>query len=196
MIAAMRSNREPSGVRKRIPAIAPALFLLFITGGAIASTDTLAAPAPTSKEAAPAADRVVVYYFHRTLRCYTCLGLEKAAREAVHEGYLDRVEARTLEWQAVDFELTENAHFEKEFDLEGSTLLFAETAGGKTVRWEKIDGMWDFVARPEDLRPYVGVELRRFLAEAKAKVLPAVEERAKAAQDPEDAAQPRTGERS
>ena len=132
--------------------------------GATLQPEATQVGAPAESETEPHGDRVVVIYFHRTLRCYTCLGMEAAAREAVYEDFLDLVSGRTLEWRAVNFDLPENAHFVEEYDLEGSSLVIMETAGERVVRWEKIKGIWNHAGHPEELRPYVGREIRRFLA--------------------------------
>jgi hypothetical protein len=140
--------------------------------------------APVEFAPAPHGDRVVVTYFHRTLRCQTCLGMEAAAREAVFGDFLDRVSAGTLEWRAVNFDLPLDAHFEEEFDLEGSSLVFAELGGEKIVRWEKIDGIWNHAGNPEELRPFVVRELRRFLAHGTAEGQSAAVEAGEAAMVP------------
>jgi hypothetical protein len=135
-------------------------------GGVPTARATAGAPADVP-ETGSLADTCIVFYFHRTLRCYTCLGLEAAAREAVHEGFLADLNARTLAWRAVDFDLPENAHFVEEFDLEGSSLVFAKKAGGRTISWEKIEGIWNLANEPEPLKAFVAGELWRFFESAK-----------------------------
>lgn len=133
--------------------------------GAPLAEITAKAPAG-APETGSSADTCVVFYFHRTLRCQTCLGMEAAARESVYENFLPQVGDRMVVWRAVDFDLPENTHFAEEFDLEGSSLVFAATARGKTVRWEKMEGLWTHAHEPEQLKNFVASELRRFLASA------------------------------
>ncbi|RPJ41496.1 MAG: hypothetical protein EHM19_11805 [Candidatus Latescibacterota bacterium] len=135
--------------------------------GAPAAEPTAKAPAG-APEIGSSADTCVVFYFHRTLRCQTCLGMEAAARESVYENFLPQVSDRMVVWRAVDFDLPEHTHFAEEFDLEGSSLVFAMTTRGKTVRWEKVEGMWTHAHEPEQLGKFVASELRRFLASAPA----------------------------
>ncbi|MFH1681971.1 MAG: nitrophenyl compound nitroreductase subunit ArsF family protein [Candidatus Eisenbacteria bacterium] len=173
--------------------ILPAFATAFAGEGTDPLTETAAVETPAEIGTAPDLDIVVVYYFHRTLRCVTCLAMEAAAREAVYVDFPEHAGAGSLEWKAVDFELPENAHFGEEYGLEGSSLVFAETAGGKVVRWEKIEGMWNYAGRPEELKPYVGKELRRFMARAKAGAPLADDEGGEASADPADSPPPRTG---
>ena len=128
---------------------------------------------PISKEDLPR-DRVkgeakqgeslfVVTYFHRTLRCATCLGLEQASRETVRGDFADLVTDGTVTWRAVNFDLPENSAYEERYGLEGSSLLFSKQVAAEETHWERLDGIWNHAGYPEEVRKYIRTKLREFL---------------------------------
>lgn len=74
--------------------------------------------APAAVSTRPSDGTVTVYYFHRTLRCPTCLRIEELARDAVQNGFSNEIAAGAVKWQVINIEKPDNAHFENEFNLE------------------------------------------------------------------------------
>ena len=107
--------------------------------------------------------RVVAYYFHRTMRCPTCLSIEKQSREAVEAGYADELESGQLEWHAVNIEAPGSEHFEQDFELEASALILAEMVGDEVVRWKNLTDVWELVEDSLEFQVYVWTELGDFL---------------------------------
>ena len=60
-----------------------ALLVAAMVGTAI-SAEKPAAPVPAAKVMKT---QVIAYYFHGTIRCETCLKIEKQAREAIGRGF-------------------------------------------------------------------------------------------------------------
>jgi len=119
-------------------------------------------PAPEDAQAVPAT-RVVATYFHHTLRCQTCLNIEALARYAVTEERAADVDSGLLAWRSVDFDLEENAHFAEEYDLEAPTLVIAMQDGDETVRWVRLDKVWELYEDVEAFDRYVGNALEEYL---------------------------------
>ncbi len=141
-------------------------------GPAGASANEAAAPIePEANENTGAAEptdiasqtRVVAYYFHRTMRCPTCLSIEEQAREAVDTGYSEALESGQLEWHAVNIEAPGNEHFEQDFELESSALVLVEMAGDEVLRWKNLTSVWELVEDPPAFQVYVWTELADFL---------------------------------
>jgi hypothetical protein len=120
----------------------------------------LSATAPAEPRAA--VRRVIAYYFHRTLRCDTCLTIERYAREAVEVGYTDDLRAGGLEWHAVNIEEPENRHFEKDFALETQSLVLVEMGGDQVTRWKNLKNVWQLVENQMAFENYVWTELDAF----------------------------------
>ena len=118
----------------------------------------------TTASALPDKHRVVAYYFHRALRCATCLSIEKQAREAVQTGYSGDLKSGRLEWRLVNIEDQGNEHFTQDFELETSSLVLAEMAGNKTLRWKMLVDVWSLVDEPLAFQQYVWAEVDEFLS--------------------------------
>jgi hypothetical protein len=98
----------------------------------------------------------VAYYFHGNIRCDTCRSIEAQAEAAVRDGFSDELANGTLEWQAVNTDQPENAHFTEDFSLTHSTLVLVEREGNETRRFTSFDRVWELVFDEDDqFRRYV-----------------------------------------
>lgn len=133
-----------------------------ITPGALA--DEAPSPAGTSSAMtdASAGDGIRVYYFHRTLRCHTCLTIEALARGAVQEQFADALAAGRITWQAVSIDLPDNEHYERDFELQTQSLVLTELAEGACVRWKNLSEVWNLVENEAAFVDYVRRELFEF----------------------------------
>jgi hypothetical protein len=106
---------------------------------------------------------VVVYYFHRTLRCPTCLSIEEQARKAVRSGFASKLDHGTIVWRAVNIEQAGNEHFEKDFELSASSLIVVEMKGEEPGRWKNLGRVWELVNDGPAFRRYVQAEVASYL---------------------------------
>lgn len=105
---------------KRARALCAALLL-----GALVSTaqaDTAAAPAPADS-LAPAVELI---YFHATLRCETCLGLEANIERCLREEFADGLASGQLRWRSLNHELGEGRALHAALGLSGSELVLRQ----------------------------------------------------------------------
>jgi hypothetical protein len=135
-------------------------------------TAVVAASAPAPSEAAlntqtladrPATSLVSVYYFHRTMRCPTCLRIEELARDAVQNSFEAERASGRLSWRALDVEQPDNQHFEADFKLQGQSLIVVKSAAGRPTKWTNMTEIWDLVDDSAAFTQYVQKELRRCL---------------------------------
>jgi len=108
----------------------------------------------------------VAYYFHRTLRCPTCLSIEKQAKEAIEAGFAGELADGALAWRAVNIETPGDEHFERDFEIDRQTLMFVEWRGGNAVRSAKLERVWELVEDSAGFESYVQKEMRAFLGGA------------------------------
>ncbi len=87
-------------------------------------------------------DRIIVYYFHRTIRCGPCILIENTAREVIYVDFRDYVENGKLEWRAINIDEQENEHFIEEFGLYSQELIFAEVRDGDIELWDNNEEVW------------------------------------------------------
>ena len=116
----------------------------------------------------PTSPRVVATYFHRTLRCQTCLQIEALARYDVTDVMADDVEAGRLAWRSLNFEEEPNAHCEEDYGLEGPSLVIALEQDGKVLKWVRLDRVWEIYEDVEALDRYLMGTVREYLAAAAA----------------------------
>ena len=131
------------------------------------SADPPAGPAAATTSRAPGepavpANGVIAYYFHRTLRCQTCLAIEQNAKEAIETAYSDALDDGRLVWQPVNYQASGNEHFEKDFALDTSTLVLVEMQNGKQVRWKKLPEVWELVGDLAKFQEYVWAEVAEY----------------------------------
>jgi hypothetical protein len=124
-----------------------------------------AEPTPTvaAEPASSAAPRVIAYYFHRTLRCATCLLIEEQSREALELSHGEELDSGRLEWHAVNIEMPGNEHFEQEYGVEAAALVLVEMVGEQVTRWTMLPEVWDLAEHPHELQEYVTMEAALFL---------------------------------
>ncbi len=128
--------------------------------GKVSSSET--APAETATAPAP---RVIAYYFHRTLRCPTCLAIEQRAKEALEIAYADALTAGRLQWRPVNIETPGQEHFQQDFALETSTLVLVQQDGPQRVQWKKLEQVWQLIEDPTKFQNYIWTEMEPYLGE-------------------------------
>lgn len=123
---------------------------------------------PVAAAAAPAAEavQVIAYYFHRTVRCETCLRIEKQAHEVITNRFGAEVAMERLVFKPVNYEQPENAHFLGDYELGGPSLVLVRQKGGKDVERKVLGQTWEYAHVPPRLDLYVEEETRKFLGAA------------------------------
>jgi hypothetical protein len=117
---------------------------------------------PDSVAAAPAAplpDRVDVFYFHRTIRCETCLRFESYARGALGADFADDLTSGRLTWSVLNLEDEANAKPVDRYDIFESSLVVSTVRDSAEVNWEKLEAIWVLVSDENAFRDYVSAEV-------------------------------------
>jgi hypothetical protein len=118
----------------------------------------------TQKKDSQVEDRkVVVYYFHRTMRCATCIKLEEYSDEAIKSGFNTQLKNGKLEWKIVNLEDEGNEHYENDYKLYSQSLVLVELRNGKQQRWKNLEKIWELVGMKEIYLRYVKDEVKSYL---------------------------------
>ena len=122
-------------------------------------------PKRTGADAAPAATgrQVMVYYFHRTARCPTCLKIEALAKQEVEASFAAELKRGDLKFLSLNVEEAGNEHFVKDYDLVSQSLVLVDYRNGVQEHWKNLDAVWDLVHTEEDFARYVRDEVRAFV---------------------------------
>ena len=128
-------------------------------------------PSPPAGQSVAGAEpsKVVAFYFHRTVRCQSCLAIEDISRQAIEAGFIDALGEGKLEWRPLNLDESENAHFEKDFELTTQSLVLARIQGAKTIEWKNLKDVWKLLENPFALERYVHDEVAGYLGAAAAK---------------------------
>lgn len=119
-------------------------------------------PAPTAS-AEKQHPKIIAYYFHRTLRCHTCLTIEELSKQAIETGFSAELAGGLVEWRPINIEEKGNEHFEKDYDLAAQSLVLVRLENGRRTNWKNLSAVWELVGDPIAFEKYVRTELRTFL---------------------------------
>ncbi|HKW31040.1 MAG TPA: nitrophenyl compound nitroreductase subunit ArsF family protein [Verrucomicrobiae bacterium] len=111
-----------------------------------------------------AAQQIVAYYFHGTIRCETCLKIEKQAREVIERQFKLELETQQLVFKPVNYDLPENAHFLLDYKLPCPSLVLVRQKDGKDEKWTLLNETWQLVEDPVKFDKYIETEVRNFLS--------------------------------
>ncbi|MBN1803622.1 MAG: hypothetical protein JW837_00075 [Sedimentisphaerales bacterium] len=111
----------------------------------------------------PAASTVIVYYFHRTNRCFTCLSIEANAAQAIRDNFSQQMTDGTLIWMSLNLDDPGGEEFLKEFGITASTLVVARIVDANRVEFEKLDKVWQLLGDSEEFSEYVTDEINKFM---------------------------------
>ena len=117
--------------------------------------------AAADPNAAP--DKIIVYYFHGNRRCPTCLGIQANIEETINEKFAEETTAGKLALEEINFEEDANKRFVDEYQLSFSTMVVAAQTGGKTVKWENAEKVWEHAHNAPALKEYVEKMIRTYL---------------------------------
>jgi hypothetical protein len=130
----------------------------------IAALDSKPVAAATNQITARApAQQVIAYYFHGTVRCETCLLIERLAKNAVEQEFSAELAENRLVFTPVNYERPENTHFLTDYRLPCPSLVLVKRRDGKDESWKLLADTWQLVLEPVKLNAYVETEVRNFL---------------------------------
>lgn len=122
--------------------------------------------APVDGSAKATNEQVIAYYFHGTIRCETCLKIEKQVREAIEQRFMVEVAEERLAFKPVNYDKPENAHFLKDYKLPCPSLVLVRQTAGKDAKWKLLNKTWENVENPVKFKEYVETEVDKILHHA------------------------------
>lgn len=77
------------------------------------------------------ADRIEVYYFHRTRRCYSCSTLGRYIRETIEQKFSEEIKNGKIDFREINVDLPENKEVAIKFQAGGSSLFINTIKDGQ-----------------------------------------------------------------
>ena len=140
----------------------------------VAAVSAVAADSPSPKPSAPATaatntpnQQVIAYYFHGTVRCETCLKIERQARDVIEQRFQTELDAKRLVFKPLNYDLPENAHFLKDYKLPCPSLVLVRQKDGKEDKRTLLGDTWQLVEDPVKFNAYIETEVSKFLSDQK-----------------------------
>lgn len=123
------------------------------TDSKIVSPDSLTTPA----------HQVIVYYFHGTKRCATCLKLEAYTTEAVDSAFAEQLKSGALVFRVVNTDSTGNEHFTDDYQLYTKSVILSDQHKGEQTRWKNLEKIWELVDDHNAYLAYIRDEIQPYL---------------------------------
>jgi hypothetical protein len=106
---------------------------------------------------------VIVYYFHRTVRCYSCKTIETRAADAVQRDFAAELSQGAVMWMPINLDEPGMDIFKEQFAVSGSTLVVARMRDGVCTEYKTLDKVWQLLNEPSAFREYVTSEVRQYM---------------------------------
>jgi len=128
------------------------------------AAETSATPAGNETPADKVPAKLIACYFHGTVRCVTCLGIERDARQMVYQTFLEPLSQGLMEWRSVNYDNDPGAALAKPFNLSiPSLVLIHEGGDGKILASKNLEQIWELAGDPTKLREYIQSEILTML---------------------------------
>ena len=107
--------------------------------------------------------KIIVFYFHKNIRCYTCNRIEQLTKEAVEERFGDEIKKGLREVKVLNVEEPTNNHYIKDYRLYTKSVIVSDMTEGKEQRWKNLQRVWELTCKDAAFKEYVQKEVREYL---------------------------------
>jgi len=108
------------------------------------------------------ADKLEIYYFHRTQRCYSCLTIGKYVNEIIEDSFANEIQDGTIDFQEINVELPENREIVKRFQASGSSL-FINAIRNSQDDISQDENVWKLAGDEKQFKSYLKNKLNSLL---------------------------------
>lgn len=113
--------------------------------------------------AAESKDKIIVYYFHTSFRCPSCVKIEQYSSEAVRSGFSKELKNGKIVWKVINIEEEPNKHFVKNYQLYTKSLVIIKMKNGKQTEWKNLNKVWELLYNKSKFIGYVQDEIKNYL---------------------------------
>jgi hypothetical protein len=138
-------------------------MILIICSGLMLLTSCQNKNAGTELLSEKTSPEVFVFYFHRTVRCSTCLEIEAGAAKVIKENFSQFLADGFIKWVPFNIDDEGGDEFAKQFDVNSNTLVVAKISKDRTLAYKKLEDVWQHVGNTEKFSKYVTDEINIFI---------------------------------
>jgi len=106
---------------------------------------------------------VIIYYFHGTRRCFSCITVEANAARVIEDNFRRQITDGGLKWMPLNMDDPGSKVLTEKFGIKTNTLVVAKMAGGNYTGYKKLKKVWQLIDDPEGFSEYVTDEISAFL---------------------------------
>lgn len=117
----------------------------------------------TADNQAQTNNKLIVYYFHGSMRCPTCHKLENYAKSEIESSFSDEIKAGKLEWKSINVEENGNEHFTDYYKLYTKSVIVSIHKDTSESAWKNLDKIWQLVHDEQKYRQYIRDEVKACL---------------------------------
>jgi hypothetical protein len=109
--------------------------------------------------------KIIVYYFHPTARCPSCINIENFTNEVVNKVFINEKKNGLLSFVEKNIEDSANEHYIGDYNLQFSSVILAKFVNNKQVKWKNLEDVWKFANIKEASLIYLKTEIKKFIKE-------------------------------
>jgi hypothetical protein len=134
-------------------------FIIILTAFAVISAGALVIGEDNPQ------DKVIAYYFHGNMRCYSCKVLEEYSRQAIEENFKNELASNRLIFKTVNVQEKANNHFMKDYGLYSQSLVLSLIENGQEKKFNNLTMIWQYTRDRQRFINYVKDEVNAYLKE-------------------------------
>lgn len=108
------------------------------------------------------ADKLEVYYFHRTARCYSCKTIGQYVKEVMETEYSEEIQNGLIDFKELNVELPENKELAQKYQASGSSL-FINRIIDDTDNIEQDTNVWRLLNNETRFKSYLTDKINSYL---------------------------------
>ena len=125
------------------------------------ATEKITADAVAEQEVKPA-EKIQVYLFHATSRCYSCITAGKYAKETVEQKFPEELKSGKIEFKEINVDLPENKEVATKFKASGTSLFINSIIDGQDNIKEDTQ-VWRLISNEQGFISYLSDKLNKLL---------------------------------
>jgi len=102
----------------------------------------------------------IMYYFHPTARCESCINIENFTKELIETKYNKEPE---IEFITLNIDDAQNEHFRKDYKLKFSSVILTKQKNSIEEKYKNLDSIWTYSSDKEGFFKYLESEIKEFI---------------------------------
>ncbi len=108
------------------------------------------------------ADKLEVYYFHRTQRCYSCNTIGRYIKEIIEQKFAKETKNSIIDFREINIDLPENKKMAIKFQASGSSLFINAVRNGQNNISQDIN-IWRLLNNESQFKNYLENKINSLL---------------------------------